>query len=374
MKGQWIGNFTGTNTGLAMLDLDDEGDFYSGTAVAFDDNPELPSTVVKIVTENKDPVQSLKITDIAALRPGTTALRSIADIESEYPGLKFPREINLKLEHAGANIEATWSTDVGTEGKASLPKSCCDDDSDLVVSENVTDWNSYKAYVCGLPHRQFIFRGQGERKRLRSTFHRTSRRDLVRYVTKDVPEAHRVLSSKTRHLFDLMQGAQNAAFLNLLQHHGFPTPLLDWTHSPFVAAFFAYRFPRKRKSGNEHVRIFIFDKVAWEADWLQVQSLMFARPHFSLLEALSLENQRAIPQQALLSATNVDDVERYIREREQEKGKSYLLAVDLPVDQRREVMEELSMMGITAGSLFPGLDGACEELKGRFFGYNNIEE
>ena len=30
-------------------------------------------------------------------------------------------------------------------------------------------------------------------------------------------------------------------------------------------------------------------------------------------------------------------------------------------------MEELSFMGITAGSMFPGLDGACEELREKMF-------
>jgi hypothetical protein len=37
------------------------------------------------------------------------------------------------------------------------------------------------------------------------------------------------------------------------------------------------------------------------------------------------------------------------------------------VFQIKQPMRELSVMGITAGSLFPGLDGACEELKERFF-------
>ena len=31
-------------------------------------------------------------------------------------------------------------------------------------------------------------------------------------------------------------------------------------------------------------------------------------------------------------------------------------------------MKELALMGINAGSLFPGLDGACEQLKERYFG------
>src|SRR6266404_9328217 len=43
------------------------------------------------------------------------------------------------------------------------------------------------------------------------------------------------------------------AYMAYLRHHGFPSPLLDWSASPFVAAYFAFR-----ESREEDVAIFAF--------------------------------------------------------------------------------------------------------------------
>jgi hypothetical protein len=113
-------------------------------------------------------------------------------------------------------------------------------------------------------------------------------------------------------------------------------------------------------------RIHVFDQEKWRKNLGQVMFLVVPRLHVSIGEFIAIENTRMIPQQAASTVTNVDDIESYIKFHERD-GNKYLWAFDLPVRDRQDVMHDLTYMGITAGSLFPGLDGACEELAIRNF-------
>jgi hypothetical protein len=50
-------------------------------------------------------------------------------------------------------------------------------------------------------------------------------------------------------------------YLAHLRHHGFPAPLLDWTESPFIAAYFAF----SRKPTESHVSIFTLTEASQRA-------------------------------------------------------------------------------------------------------------
>src|SRR6202035_2701777 len=163
---------------------------------------------------------------------------------------------------------------------------------------------------------------------------------------------HRHLSGLTTHRFNLSDALDYAAFLNLAQHHGYPTPMLDWTQSPFVAAYFAYRDLSKSNIGPNHkIRILVLDSKAWSSSLERAQALVPGYSHMTLLEPLALNNPRAVPQQSLSSVTNVDDLERYVDFVERRNGRTYLRAIDLPSTERRIILHELALMGITAGSL-----------------------
>lgn len=364
MNGQWLGNYTGDNTGFALVELDDLRDHYEGRAFAIDDRPSFPQTFIRINTPDKANSTTIK-TIPQVLNPETGEPTSWNNVKHMFKDIIFPEEIILRLNATHNKLDINWDTNFGTKGFASLSKSEAKKRSDY-NAECVLKWNEFKEYVGKFEYSRYIYRGQGHPWTLRTAYHRTGRSDLSRYIEQDIQILHRHLSATTKHLFDLSNPQQTAAFYALAQHHGYPTPLLDWTYSPYIAAFFAFRLPRENYDDKNNIRVFIFDKREW-CKLIQVYRISNARPHFSLIEPLAINNQRMIPQQALSSVTNVDDVESYIRSKETEYGKQYLKVVEIPYVERDRVVSELRLMGITAGALFPGLDGACEELRERFF-------
>jgi hypothetical protein len=366
MNGYWFGRFLGTNSGDMLSEIDDRGNCFEGCIYAFDSNPQLASVLATLRTENKSKVFRATVPLIPIdTRNGVELDRG----RLESQNIAMPRRAEIEVEQKESEINLTWKTDINTFGTAKLSRSQANQPSTLAPLP-IRSWTQFKKYVCGLEHYRYVFRGQFAPYRLRTPFHRTGRGDMRRFFWEDVALLHRHLSARTTHVFNLSDGYQNAAFLNLAQHHGYPTSLLDWTYSPFVAAYFAFRQNGDRASHKpkkaHKVRIYLFDRIQWHADFEQVLATTVRWRHFSIIEPIAIGNERLIPQQAISSYTTIDDIESYITSKETPE-KKYLHVIDLPLSERDQVVNELNMMGVTAGSLFPGLDGACEELKQRFF-------
>jgi hypothetical protein len=364
VQGQWEGRFQGTNNGALLVDIDERSNLLVGRAYAFDDGG-LPGIMMPFEFAVGTAQQTLNL-PITLLHPTQARVLPITEARQLFPQAQFPQMANVTLRFGQRTLRVTWTTPIGTNGTATLHHSKAARPSTYRGERGVRTWAQFKKFVLGLEPNRFIFRGQSRAYRLRTAFHRTNRKDMLAYLNEDVPMLHRMLSSRTRHLFNLRDGIENAAFLNLIQHHGFPTPLLDWSYSPFVAAFFAYATSTSPTS-SQKVRIFMFDRKAWLGRYNQLHVLGLSRPHFSILEALAIENERAIPQQALLTVTNLDDIESYVQTRETEQQYRFLKVFDLLTSEKPVVERELRLMGITSASLFPGLDGTCAELRRQRF-------
>lgn len=365
MRGQWIGKYSGSTEGTLIINIDETSENFIGVAFLRPSDKNLPSSAAYFSTKDK----SLKQKVIAFVEPvdprnglpGTWA--DIKDLYGENIVHSKNAEVSMELRNGKLVIGAT--TDIGVQFSSKIDAPRDTDDSRIPGDE--MSWSEFKSRLASLSKSKFLFRGQQKPWRLRTSFHRRGRYHMSHFIQQDVKQLHRRLSAITSHYFNLSVGDENGAFFNLVQHHGYPTPLLDWSHSPYVAAFFAFRNYPIRHEGDDKVRIYVFNERAWRHHYDQVQNLDPAFLHLSIMEFIAIDNPRLVPQQSVTTVTNIDDIEAYVQKCEINKGLRFLEAIDIPARDRDEAMRDLRFMGITAGSMFPSIDGMCEELRERNF-------
>lgn len=364
VTGQWRGT-TADHQANIVLELDEKRDRAFGYGYYFPLNLDLPGCVIRlelpVMFDNY--VTSAEITYV---NPFNGMIYNLGDLKKRFPDYIFPESARIDLRRIGSELRLRGIAGDFSQS-ASLRKDKGGKGSSVASIENVKSWLDFKDYVRALDPRTYVFRGQGRPHRLATSFHRTSRKDLYTYLTQDVNILHRALTARTKHIFDLNRPQELGAFLNLAQHHGFPTPLLDWSYSPYVAAYFAFSSAKDDPATSGNVRIFLLDRVNLERSSPQIQALTLVMPHLSILEALSIENERATPQQGLLTVTNVHDIEGFVQKIEVAKGVEILRAIDLPRSIAREVLSELRLMGITRSAMFPGIDSICDDLRERLY-------
>ncbi len=213
MNGQWIGPYTGTNTGLLVADIDDAGDRFDCLLYALDQNPQLPPIASEFSAPKGSKQFDLRI-GISAIGRGPGLALTAAELRTRFPEATVPSYVNSHWNVSDSEISIAWQTEIGTNGQAKLTKSVGGVNSELKA--DVKTWGEFKESAATLAPYQYLFRGQGNSTwKLRTSFHRTGRSNLMKFMRQDVNTLHRHLSGLLAHRLNLADSFDYAAFLAL---------------------------------------------------------------------------------------------------------------------------------------------------------------
>ena len=246
-------------------------------------------------------------------------------------------------------------------------------DDNLVVI-NLGSWQEFLGIVSDGPYTQWAFRGHANADwRLWSTVSRELKNRRV-HPEHWLGQEHRniwIFQRKASHyLDDIPKVTDTPRWLALMQHHGAPTRLIDFTWSPYVAAFFAlessttdaavwainaplfgtFAFGPLSPEGNRPPSPCEFLRtVSVDSD----RGVAVGEPYF--------KNRRIIAQSGTFVLPY--DITRPVDEVLAKKSNLIAKFVLQGTSLRKHALRELYRMNITEATLFPDLDGLARSLK-----------
>ncbi len=267
----------------------------------------------------------------------------------------------------------------------------------VATVQNVSSASELLAIIQSPPFNdaRWAFRGQGDAESLlRAGIERVASKPGIAedYVEREFKRrAH-------HYLRDVPNDEDDLEWLALMQHHGAPTRLLDWTKSAYVAAFFAAEFavPPKRIAAESErppkpFAIWAIDERSVNAEAVAMLGLpqgdnnLSSRENFRRIyrdpapEHLYLTapvqpyrmNERLTIQQGLFLCANnplmgfhrcLKRLLDYAQERHNVSGQ-WLRKLVVESEARLDVLSTLNKMNINRATLFPGLDGFSASLR-----------
>ena len=144
-------------------------------------------------------------------------------------------------------------------------------------------------------------------------------------------------------------------FIAYLRHNGFPSPLIDWTKSPYIAASFAFRdiYTNPKK---EHVSIFVHTGrhfCGQEPSILTLgPTIVTDRKHYLQQSEYSICVKGRGEEVRFANHEDVKD----------DEGEDTLTKYKIPVSEQQKVLRKLDSMNITAYSLFGSENSLMETL------------
>ena len=233
----------------------------------------------------------------------------------------------------------------------------------------IETWEEYVSIITDSPYQNWAFRGQ--RDASKPLFSALSRYFMAFHVDprawrEQEERILRIFKRKAIHFLDVVPDRQDDfEWLALMQDHGAPTRLLDFTWSPYVAAFFALH----NATGEgviwacNPVELEKTKRIELEKPGNFRKFFLESSDDFVWLAEPYAMNRRLIAQSGtfLVPAVLDKSIEEILKD--YPNPKDTLIKFIMPTDRVREKgMRELYRMNITQSTLFPDLDGLARSL------------
>jgi hypothetical protein len=236
---------------------------------------------------------------------------------------------------------------------------------------SLQSWEEFAAIVTAAPYHNWAFRGQ--RDASLPLFSALSRYLLTYKIAPQAwPDQEerilRIFKRKAIHFLDHVPDRDDdLQWLALMQDHGAPTRLLDFTWSPYVAAFFALH------NATDEAAIWACNPFEI-GKMKRVKSMNPEQPGnfrkyflpgklpFIWMGEPHAMNRRLIAQSGTFVVPSVLDQPMEHILQNYPNPKKTLMKFLLPVKVRNKSMRELYRMNITQDTLFPDLDGLARSL------------
>jgi FRG domain len=236
-----------------------------------------------------------------------------------------------------------------------------------ISERRASNWNDFLVFInSNLQYRHFVWRGQSDSSWLLEPMLDRVLRKIGKTTDESLVAAHlrrfKYATRGRRGPHPPLMNDENEWWA-LGQHHGLATPLLDWTRSPFVAAYFALLPSQNSSTGERAVFGISQSTIEFVSHEIKSQHKSNGRPSIiEFVEPLSNENARLVNQNGLFSRSPISiDIEKWMTINFPQNDENVRLWKIVIPDKVREVaLKSLNRMNLNHLSLFPDLYGASK--------------